>query len=214
MNPRNVGSDAITIHNEHDVESASHCENKKKLFPRNLLDQTLAWFRQIVGDERIMILLASARLDDLLKRLLQSTMLHQGGSQDSLFDNDRPLGTFSSRILLAYRLGLIDRDYESFLQSLRKLRNDAAHAAEHIDLATSPHVDRVVHLHSLASKSPLWETLNDKPANPKTEPAAALFTALVLAVFNAECAVLSAKLFSVDTVCGFHLLRMMPKEGS
>ncbi|MEX1231421.1 MAG: hypothetical protein WEB58_14335 [Planctomycetaceae bacterium] len=125
----------------------------------------MLWLEQLGVDERLMILLATARLDDLLKRLLQSTMLHQGGGQDSLFDPDRPLGTFSSRILLAYRLGLIDRDFESFLQALRKLRNNAAHATDHLDLSTSPHLDHIITLQRLASKSSLWGKFGEGSVN-------------------------------------------------
>lgn len=199
---------------EQKSETGASTDKEMTLFPRDLLDQTLAWLEQLAVDERLMILLATARLDDLLKRLLQSSMLHQGGGHDSLFDPDRPLSSFSSRILLAYRLGLIDRDFESFLQALRKLRNDAAHAAEHIDLGTAPHIDRVLHLHTLASKSPLWDTVNDHQAtNPRTDPAAALFTSLLFAVFNCECAVLSAKPFKSDTICRFDLLRAAPEDG-
>jgi len=191
-------TDASKSDPEQDVENASGADDTK-LFPRDLLNQTLAWLRQLGGDERLMVIIATARLDDLLKRLLQATMLHQGGGQDSLFDSDRPLGTFSSRILLAFRLGLIDRDYESYLQALRRLRNDAAHSAEHIDLASAPHIDRVVHLHTLASKSPIWSKICGEPTDPKQDPAAALFMSLVFAVFNGECAVLSAKPFEVET---------------
>jgi hypothetical protein len=196
--------------NSKKVADSASAANESKPFPRDVLDQTLEWLEQLHGDERLMIILASARLDDLLKRLLQATMQHQGGGQDVLFDSDRPLGTFSSRILLAYRLGLIDRNYESFLQSLRKLRNDAAHAAEHIDLATAPHIDRVVHLYSLASTAPTWSAINEEPIYPRLDPAVALFRALVVAVFSVECAILSAKQFEVDTVCSFDLLRMKP----
>ena len=179
-----------------------------KIFPTELLEQTVSWLTLLNKDERLMIIVASARLDDLLKRLLQSTMLHDSGGDDRLFGHDRPLGSFSSRILLAYRLGLISRDYESFLQTLRRLRNDAAHAVQDINLSVSPHLDRVITLQTLASKSPLWhEFFRDEPVNPHTNPAHSLYSSLVIAVMNGEAAVLDAKPLTVDTVCCFDLMR-------
>ena len=179
-----------------------------KQFPSGLVKETVAWLREVPpGDDRARLIVVSAKLDDLLKRLLQAVMIHHPGGKDSLFDPDRPLGTFSSRILLAYRLGLLDRHFESFLPTLRKLRNDAAHSAQPIALGSSPHIDRVMHLHSLASQSLVWNTLQDKtPVDPKEDPSHSLFASLTVAVFNAECAVLSAKPFQVDNVCTFQQL--------
>ena len=192
-----------------DRDNSSAKMDELKPFPSDLVQQTVSWLEQLVGDERLMVIVATARLDDLLKRLLQSTMLHHPGGSDNLFDADRPLGTFSSRILLAYRLGLLSREFESFLQTLRKLRNDAAHAVQHIDLTTSPHLDRVIHLQSLASKGPLWGMVEAEPVDPKKVPVRSLFLSLMVAVFNGECAVLSAKPFKIETVCSFGLLRTM-----
>ena len=175
-------------------------------YPPDLLHQIVTWAKELEGDERLMIIIATSRLEDLLKRLLQKAMLHQGGGQDSLFSPDRPLGTFSSRILLAYRLGLIDRDYESFLQTLRKLRNDAAHAVQHIDLSTSPHLDRIIYMQSLTSTNPIWGKITNIPIDPKNDPGRSLFASLTFAVLCGESAVLKAKPFEIDDVCGFHLL--------
>jgi hypothetical protein len=108
---------------------------------------------------------------------------------------------------LAYRLGLISPALESFLQTLRRLRNDAAHAVQQIDLSTSPHLDRIIHLQSLASKSSLWQTLVDEPINPKTNPGASLFVSLAIAVFDGESVVRNSKPFVVDVECDFGLVK-------
>ena len=118
------------------------------------IDEVMHWFEKVVGqDVRVLITVAAARMDDLLKQMLQSVMLHKGGGADRLFAGDRPLGTFYSRILLAHRLGLIDDDFKSFLQIFRKLRNDAAHSMTPIDINVAPHVNRVQALLRLASAS-------------------------------------------------------------
>lgn len=133
-----------------------------KKLPMEIFEQTLSWLELVQCDERLMIILSAAKLDDLLKNIIRSSMVHQSGNSDPLFDSDRPLGSFSSRILLAYRLGLIDRDVESYLQTLRKLRNDAAHSAHDIDLSKAPHVDRVIHMQQIASKCHLWDKFSSR----------------------------------------------------
>ncbi len=182
-----------------------------KEIPKGVFQRVSRWLEQLKTDDRLMIIIATSRLDDLLKKLLQKTMRHESGGQDSLFSSNHALGSFSSRILLAYRLGLIDRDYESFLQTLRKLRNDAAHASQQMDLSTAPHIDRVICMQSLASKSPVWDDVNEAPIVPQSDPSESLFISLAFAVLCAELYVLDAKPFQVDDVCGFHMMRMAPE---
>jgi hypothetical protein len=180
--------------------------------PDGKFQSILSWIRELACDERLMIILVASRLDDSLKEMLQRAMIHQSGSQDPLFESNGPLGSFSSRILLSYRLGLIDRDFERFLQTLRKLRNDAAHAAHHIDLRSPPHVDRVLDLHNLASRSPMWTTTFVPPVDPKEDPSASLFSAFTMAVFLAEFALLNTEPFSVKTLWGFHLMQVISDD--
>jgi len=177
-----------------------------------------AWMGALAkGDERVMILVAAARLDDDLKTLLQKVMLHDGGGEDRLFDVDRPLGTFSSRILLAFRLGLIDRECESYLQSLRKLRNDAAHSTTPIRLDLPPHIDRVTHLFSQTKKSKLWpefaEGLSGKAPTPKTEPKSCLYFSLYIAIANLEIAIQNAKPLLEEPICTLHIVGVQKKDG-
>jgi len=73
-------------------------------------------------------------------------MSHHPGGQDNLFDPDRPLGTFSAKIALAYRLNLIDRHIEHSLQMVRKIRNDFAHSINKASLSESHHKSRVIEL--------------------------------------------------------------------
>ncbi len=183
-----------------------------KEFPRDRMGIIFNWLDELSVDSRLMIIISASRIDDLLKGLLQKVMVHQPGTSDSLLDSDRPLGSFSARIALAYRLGLVDRDFESFLQSIRRLRNDAAHSSEHIDLSTSPHVDRVNHLHSLASKAPMWNFLPKEELIAKTDPARTLRASIIFGVLSLEVAMLSAKHFDHAQICGFHLVRMIPVE--
>lgn len=188
-------------------------------FPSDKLTTILSWIEQLRSDDRLMIIIASSRLDDLLRQMLGKVLIHQPGGNDSLFDSDRPLGSFSSRILLSYRLGLIDRDFESYLQTMRRLRNDAAHAAQDMNLYSAPHIDRIIHLQSLASKAPMWSLINEEPVDPQVEPGRSLFRSLVIGVLVAECAILSAEPICRDDPFGFHIMAVdskaeKPKEAS
>jgi len=94
--------------------------------------------------ERSLVIGGAARIDVGLERLLKAVMSRgPRGKDDNLFDPDRPLGTFSAKIKLAYRLGLLDDDVEHALQLIRKIRNDFAHATTDIRLLECSHADRV-----------------------------------------------------------------------
>jgi DNA-binding MltR family transcriptional regulator len=53
--------------------------------------------------------------------------------QDSLFNSNGPLATFSGKIKLGYALGLFSRETFSDLEVIRKLRNEAAHVWKEFD---------------------------------------------------------------------------------
>lgn len=74
------------------------------------------------------VLVGVARVDAALERLLQAVLLPTAGRNDSLFQADRPLGSFGARIGLAHRLGLIETPVERALHTLRCVRNAFAHS--------------------------------------------------------------------------------------
>jgi hypothetical protein len=106
--------------------------------------------------ERASVVVGAARLDLALERLLKWYLLHHPGGSDNLFDPDRPLGTFSAKISLAFRLGLIDREVELSLQLVRKVRNDFAHSATIATLSESSHASRVRELANHSKKQSIY----------------------------------------------------------
>jgi hypothetical protein len=102
--------------------------------------------------ERAAVVLGASRADSLLEELLKAALRPHPGSSDNLFDPDRPLGTFSARISLAFRMGLVDEACEHALQMLRKIRNDFAHSATRASLDESRHRSRVLELVREAKK--------------------------------------------------------------
>ncbi|HQV68410.1 MAG TPA: hypothetical protein PLW39_10910 [Thermoflexales bacterium] len=86
--------------------------------------------------ERAAVIIGAARIDAAIENLLKSVLVNNptGKKEDNLFGPDRPLGTFSAKISLGYRMGLFDRDVEQALNCIRKIRNLFAHGYENITL--------------------------------------------------------------------------------
>ena len=72
-------------------------------------------------------LMAAAFLDSELELLLRSFVVDNEKAQDEIFSQSKPIGTFSSRIDLAFLLGLISADTRKDLHLIRKIRNDFGH---------------------------------------------------------------------------------------
>lgn len=79
------------------------------------------------GDNRSVILLGGAILDELLRRLLDSWLVPNDKIKKSVFDYNEALGTFANRIKMCFLLGLISEDMFDDLNNVRKIRNCYAH---------------------------------------------------------------------------------------
>jgi DNA-binding MltR family transcriptional regulator len=84
-------------------------------------------------------LLACAWVDDTLASLVKSQLLSNAEIVEDMFRPDGTLGTFSSRIKIAYLMGLIDKPTHSDLDIIRRIRNEFAHVREDIRF-TNPRV--------------------------------------------------------------------------
>ena len=112
--------------------------SKKKLKPKDLpppegfVDIQSEW-RRVIYDlenesDRAVAMIAAAHLDTALKTLLESSLAGGKTVADKLFNSpNAPLGTFSSRIAMAYGLGLIGPHFFASLESIREIRNAFAH---------------------------------------------------------------------------------------
>ena len=115
---------------------------------------------QLINEgERGGVLLGAARIDFALEKLLKSIMSPHPDGNDNLFQPDRPLGSFSSKISLAFRLSLIDKSIEHALQMIRKVRNDFAHSFEDESLSHQSHRNRLQKPIADAQRSDLWKDL-------------------------------------------------------
>ena len=94
-------------------------------------------------DDRSVVLLTSAYLEDLLGRLLAAFMLDVKAARDLLEGFNAPLGTFASRIQAAHAMGLVTDVQHADLELLRKARNAMAHSWEKVSLEDAAIADRV-----------------------------------------------------------------------
>lgn len=135
-------------------------DDAKKLVEEVCGDVTSFLLRAVGESERAAVILGAARLDLALKNSLCSLMHHNpSGKGDDLFDPDRPLGTFSSKINLAHRLGLFSDTIAQALHTIRKIRNECAHSLEDSLLVTRGNRQRLRNAVRAFGNSPMWGEL-------------------------------------------------------
>jgi len=97
---------------------------------------------------RPLIIVGASKIDNLLFEILGLYFLPKRAKNkdvDELLEGDKPLGTFSARIKLCYRLGIIDESLCNALERLRTLRNPSAHSIA-FDISKSPTKEHILEL--------------------------------------------------------------------
>jgi hypothetical protein len=101
---------------------------------------------------RACVVTGLARIDYELERILRKIIDGDTEvSDDRLFAPDRPLGTYSSRCEMCFRLGLIDASFLKALRLYGKMRNLYAHEFEHVDMMASPVRDWMQEIENIVS---------------------------------------------------------------
>lgn len=91
--------------------------------------------------------MSAAYLDDKLKELIEKRLVQDKKIARRAFDFNGALGTFSSRIDFAYLLGVIPKNAQRDLHTIRAIRNQFAHHASPLsyeDEKVKPLCDRLV----------------------------------------------------------------------
>jgi len=96
--------------------------------------------------DRAVALITAAFIDEALAALLRHALVDDAKILDELLGTDRPLGTFSSRIKLAYCLGHISHGSFRDLETIRAIRNDFAHSREALNFHSPGIKDRCLKL--------------------------------------------------------------------
>lgn len=100
---------------------------------------------QVERGPRSLFIIGGSKIDHLLLEILRAYLLPKSAKAkdpDELLEGDTPLSTFSSRIKMCHRLGIIDGTLFSALEKLRAIRNLSAHGLA-FNHASSPLRDHI-----------------------------------------------------------------------
>jgi hypothetical protein len=117
--------------------------------------------------DRSAAILIGAEIDIQLERILSHFLLPPL-KKSSAFLQDGPLGSFSARIEMIYRIGLIPEEWHHDLHVIRKIRNEFAHGPSGLDFTQPPVCDLAGNL--MTGKRIVDDMMRDRkpPSDPKT----------------------------------------------
>lgn len=99
---------------------------------------------------RAKVILAVCYLDELLYQLIQMVLRPTDDDSDNLLDGPQaPLSSYSAKIELVARLGLISDENKKSLHLVRKIRNEFAHRLSKCDFSESKILSWNAELHKL-----------------------------------------------------------------
>lgn len=101
------------------------------------VDQIEALHKELDGaSDRAAAIVAGAFLDELLQDLLCAFFIKGTSSNKKLFEGTGVLATFSAKIEMSFRLGLISECEHRTLTTIRVIRNDFAHFVGELSFAS------------------------------------------------------------------------------
>lgn len=112
------------------------------IFSGDFAANALSKYHSLIEKEsdRGAVILATSILDIHLKEIIIAKLIDSDNvKRDELFSGPyAPLHTFSSKIEMAYRLGLISSAVKKQLKSLKAIRNDFAHSLSSASFSVEP----------------------------------------------------------------------------
>lgn len=101
------------------VEQTQDFLDKRK----NIILELTELLPKIVGDsDQSPVLVGVTRLENELEKYIHSFLIESPTGKEDLFENG-PLTTFSAKISIARRLGLINNELQDAINNMRKIRN-------------------------------------------------------------------------------------------
>jgi len=132
--------------------------------------------------ERSCIIVGSTFIEEYLERAIKK-VLHGSQDKDDLLGINKPVGTFYAKILLAWRMGLVDDEFKSGLEIVRNLRNDFAHNIDtNIDLQS--YRDRILALSKFAEDHQFYKTAKTAYENLRSGYRKSLYATVPLELFT------------------------------
>lgn len=86
------------------------------------------------ASDRACVIVSASIIDEILEELLKSHLLDDSKSDKEIFSGFGPLSSFSAKIKLSYRLGLISNDEYKKIEIFRSIRNIFAHEIQNCTL--------------------------------------------------------------------------------
>ena len=136
--------------------------------------------------DRAAVILGAAKLDISLYQVIERFLLPCSGGRDELLEGDSPLATFSARINLCHRLGLISDECARALHLVRRIRNSFAHELSGISLASGAHRDRIKELVGPILRDEGYKTIIEDYFEGSDSPAAQFRAAVALMSLRLE----------------------------
>lgn len=97
--------------------------------------------------DRAAVIVGGAIIDEILRDILESFLLESASnSNNNIFSGNGPLATFSSKISMAYSLGLIGKWEKDRIDVIRKIRNDFAHGFDTASFSNQATINRCISL--------------------------------------------------------------------
>jgi DNA-binding MltR family transcriptional regulator len=157
--------------------------------------------------DRAAVILGASKLDQLLGMILTKHLIPCPTSTDDLFDNNGPLGTFSSKINMCFRLGLIDSELCRAIHLTRRIRNSFAHEVYGAKLDSGSHKDRIKSLVANIKNNKHFIWLKEHFFKDVNKSRADFSTALGVLIVRLE-----GVLEHVETISGEDAYHILPND--
>jgi len=145
------------------------------------------------SSDRSRVIVAASYLDEQLRLLIDSflTPAQNKDERNNLYDGYGVLSSFSSKITISYRLGLISKSEYQTLNAIRKIRNEFAHTLHNMSLDEyKEQLERISPERKLLPPDNIPLPINGKdiplPQIPNTENLTSkeLFTNIIISLQN------------------------------
>lgn len=130
---------------ESNISSLNEREEK---FAYRMSERILDEFKEFYVEyskesDKAAVIMGIEKLDNLLFQILNKILIPNPTQKDDLFDSDAPLSTFSSKINLCYRLGIVDNLTTKSLNLMKKIKSDMINEKANASLTSGAAADRV-----------------------------------------------------------------------
>jgi hypothetical protein len=150
--------ETVMSEEENEVNIYAHAEHWADIFDGEFKKES----------DRASVILAASIFDNVLTELLKNHFVSNAASSDDLFDGaNAPLSTFSAKITISHRLGLISSTFARDLHLIRRIRNEFAHNVQGCSFEDTRVKSRTVELYKSTDYALKSEHRKDYPEGPR-----------------------------------------------